>query len=325
MARARTIRPLGLKIARAPSDQRRVTSLALRATAVLSGAILLLGAGRAAAQPTPVNPALTPVPGALPADLPTSWAFPSVSGLPVGPAIPALPVPAGKPKFGLPGPDRMSVPTTLGGELHGIEGSDALAGGPGPDRLYGETGADTVTGNAGDDVADGGSGDDRLTGNDGNDRLFGGFGHDTLDGGPGNDAIDGGAAPDTITAGDGDDLVHGGSSTDHIDGGPGNDVIHTDSGADVVTAGPGDDIVYVNNGTAVDRVDCGEGNDTIVINPYGQAGGISNSQALRQGRITGCEKVIEATPVPDPSKGSTWMAPDAGGTRTGTDRNDSLL
>src|SRR4051794_41405674 len=133
-----------------------VTSLAIRATAVLSGAILLLGAGRAAAQPTPANPALTPVPGALPADLPTSWAYPSVSGLPVAPVIPALPVPAGKPKFGLPGPDRMSVATTLGGELHGIEGSDVLAGAAGPDRLYGETGADTANGGSRAHVLDGG-------------------------------------------------------------------------------------------------------------------------------------------------------------------------
>src|SRR3954462_3414643 len=183
MARARTIRPLGLKIARAPSDQRKVTSLALRATALLSGAILLLGAGRAAAQPTPANPSLTPVHGALPAALPPSGGSPSVPGLPVAPAIPALPVPAGKPKFGLPGPDRMRVTTTLGGELHGIEGSDKLFGGAGPDRLYGETGADTLQGAAHDDLLDGSSGDDRLSGNEGNDRLFGGFGHDVLDGG----------------------------------------------------------------------------------------------------------------------------------------------
>src|SRR3954451_8177718 len=165
----------------APSDERDVTSLAIRATALLSGAILLLGAGRAVAQPTPANPALAPVPGALPADLPTAWALPSVAGLPVAPAIPALPAPAGKPKFGLPGPDRMSIATVLGGELHGIEGSDVLAGAAGPDRLYGETGADVLTGAAGDDVVDGVSGDDHLAGNDGNDRLYGGFGHDTLD------------------------------------------------------------------------------------------------------------------------------------------------
>src|SRR4051794_41479274 len=167
------MRSLGLKPESAPPDERDVTSLAIRATAVLSGAILLLGAGRAAAQPSPANPALAPVPGALPTDLPTAWSLPSVEGLPVAPAIPALPTPAGKPKYGLPGPDRMTVAATLGGELHGIEGSDALTGGAGPDRLYGETGADTVTGNAADDVGDGGSGDDRLSGNDGNDRPDG--------------------------------------------------------------------------------------------------------------------------------------------------------
>src|SRR4051795_4245202 len=320
-----SVRRLGLKIGHTGSDHHGVTSLAVRATALLTALIFAVSAAHAAAQPTPANPALAPVPGALPADLPAAWALPSVAGLPVAPAIPALPVPAGKPKFGLPGPDRMTVATALGGELHGIEGSDVLAGAAGPDRLYGETGADVLTGAAGDDVVDGGSGDDRLAGNDGNDRLYGGFGHDTLDAGPGNHALDGGAAPDTISAGDGDDLVHGGSSTDHIDAGNGNDVIYTDSGADIVAAGPGDDIVYVNNGTAVERVDCGDGNDTIVVNPYSAPGGISNAQALRQGRISGCENVIEADAVQDPSKGSTWMASDSGATRTGTDRNDNLL
>src|SRR4029079_7767574 len=108
-------------------------------------------------------------------------------------------------------------------------------------------------------------------------------------GGPGTAAIDGGAAPAAISAGDGDDLVPGGSSTDQIDSGPGNDVVYTDSGADVVSAGPGDAIVYVSTGAAVDGVDCADGNDTIVVTPYSRPGGISNAQALRQGRITGCE------------------------------------
>src|SRR5215208_5488731 len=122
-----------------------------------AGAILALGAGPVAAQqagPASVNPAVPVVPGALPADLPVAWAQPSVARLRVGPVIPALPTPAGKSKFGLPGPDSMRVATTLGGELHGIEGSDKLFGGAGPDRLYGETGADTLQGGAGDDLLD---------------------------------------------------------------------------------------------------------------------------------------------------------------------------
>jgi Ca2+-binding RTX toxin-like protein len=75
----------------------------------------------------------------------------------------------------------------------------------------------------------------------------------------------------------------------------------------------------------VDTVDCADGNDTIVINPYNRPGGISNSQALRRGQIRGCEQVIEAEPVLDPSKGKKWNAPAGGGTGHGTDRNDNLL
>ncbi|MEA2229174.1 MAG: hypothetical protein QOF04_2804, partial [Solirubrobacteraceae bacterium] len=116
--------------------------------------ITALGAGPAAAQaPTPAAPvaaaALTPVAGALPTDLPVAWAIPSVAGLPVAPVIPALPASPGKPKYGLPGPDRLRVTAALGGTLYGVEGADHLSGGPGPDRLYGQTGPDTALGNGG--------------------------------------------------------------------------------------------------------------------------------------------------------------------------------
>src|SRR5439155_21046636 len=85
------------------------------------------------------------------------------------------------------------------------------------------------------------------------------------------------------------------------------------------------DVVYVNNGTAVESVDCGAGNDTIVVNPYRQPGGVSNSQALRQGRIRDCERVIAASPVADPTRGIRWLAGDSGSTRWGSERDDTLL
>src|SRR6476661_4688977 len=278
-------------------------------TVVISGALLLAAASVAGAQDVGPGPA-------LPSDLPVAWSSASVPGLRVAPELAPLPVPVGTPRFGLPGPDSLRVAASSGGDLQGGDGSD---------RLYGETGADTLIGGNGDDVLDGGSGDDRALGEAGADRVFGGFGHDQLDGGSGNDVLDGGAGPDRLVAGDGDDLVHGDSGADVIDGGAGNDVVYADSGPDHITAGDGDDVVYVNNGTAVASVDCGPGEDTVVINPYGDPGGISNAQAVRRDQITGCEQVVEAEAVLDPSKGTTWLANVGGGKRTGTDRNDNLL
>jgi Ca2+-binding RTX toxin-like protein len=102
-------------------------------------------------------------------------------------------------------------------------------------------------------------------------------------------------------------------------------VVYADSGADDISAGDGDDIVYVNNGTAVDWVDCGPGNDTLVLNPYDQPAGVSNAQALRAGAFEGCENVIEAAPVPDAATGITWIGPPGGASEAGTERNDTLL
>ena len=206
-------------------------------------------------------------------------------------------------RLGRPGPDRLVVSTAAGGTLRGLEGPDSLLGGAGPDRLFGGTGADALYGGAGDDALDGGSGDDELVGEAGSDHLSGGFGHDTVDGGPGGDALDAGAGPDTVLGGDGADVVHGGSGADEIDGGEGDDELHADSGPDRIDAGPGNDRVLVNNGTAVGRVDCGDGEDTIVVNPYDEPGGISNAQALREGRITGCEQVVETAADANPTAG----------------------
>ena len=102
-------------------------------------------------------------------------------------------------------------------------------------------------------------------------------------------------------------------------------MVYADSGADDINAGDGDDIVYVNNGTAVDFVDCGLGNDTLVLNPHDRPGGISNAQSLRAGAFQSCENVLEAAPVPDASTGITWMGPAGGASEAGTERDDTLL
>ena len=120
----------------------------IRAALLIAGAALVLGAGPAAAQsPAPAGAAsLAPVAGALPADLPASWSLPSVAGLRVGPAIAPLPASPRQARYGLPGPDRLTVTAAAGGELHGLEGSDTVVGAAGADRLFGETGADALQG-----------------------------------------------------------------------------------------------------------------------------------------------------------------------------------
>jgi Ca2+-binding RTX toxin-like protein len=143
-----------------------------------------------------------------------------------------------------------------------------------------------------------------------------------INGGPGDDVATGNEAPDHLNGGDGNDDLDGGSGGDEINGGFGNDIIHSDTGPDRIDAGPGDDQVYVNSGSAVTSVDCGEGNDTIFINPRDKPGGISNDQAIREGRIKNCETITPQAAEVDPTRGITWQGD---GTKHGTDKNDKLL
>ncbi len=78
----------------------------------------------------------------------------------------------------------------------------------------------------------------------------------------------------------------------------------------------------MNSGSAVDDVDCGDGVDTIHINPPGAPGGRSNADAIAQGRIKNCENIVTAAVLADPAKGISWSG---GGAKNGTERNDTLL
>ncbi|MDP8969196.1 MAG: hypothetical protein M3N52_01540, partial [Actinomycetota bacterium] len=316
-----------LKPVRAGTENRSMTplrSLLPRVVTVLAAAGLPLAVAAPAHALDLSLPGLTLLSGDLQTPAPAP-AVPALGDVPTLHKLDPIAEPGGSPRYGKPGPDRLTVRWTRGGEIQGLEGSDRLRGGPGPDHLFGGTGHDHLIGLGGDDLLDGDSGDDRLYGKAGHDRLSGGYGHDYLSGADGDDVLLGGPAPDDIYAGNGNDLVHGGTGADKIFAGTGNDIVHGDSGPDVIDAGPGDDVVFVNNGTAVKSVDCGPGNDTIVINPYGLRGGISNAQALRDGRIRNCQQVIEAPPVVDPTKGVTRLMGDRGGRKTGTERNDNLL
>ena len=221
--------------------------------------------------------------------------------------------------------DRMTG-TARADRLAGQSGGDSISGRGGGDFLWGDTASDTVRGGPGDDMVDGGSAGDRLYGDSGDDIAYGGYGRDELYGGSGDDSLDGAFAPDTIHGGGGNDVIHGGGATDRLDGGPGDDRIFPDSSADVVKAGEGDDTVFYNSGKGSGSVDCGPGQDTLLVNRRGEEGYYSSRRMLTSGRATGCEVVVWApNEAGDPRDGVTLRPSPPGTTLLGTALNDRLL
>jgi Ca2+-binding RTX toxin-like protein len=187
--------------------------------------------------------------------------------------------------------------TTIGNNLDGGAGDDALIGGVAADTLKGGVGNDNLVGNGGNDSLDGGAGVDALFGDAGDDILDGGAGDDGglgfgLFGGDGNDSLIGGAddgdddlfgedGRDTLYGGDGNDLLDDGGDTvaDSLIGGNGNDVLIGSASSDTLYGGLGADTyilrgqspaaqdfnsVVFDNGAALD-VASGIGNvDTLI-------------------------------------------------------------
>ena len=194
-------------------------------------------------------------------------------------------------------------------ELRGLGGNDILIGGQGNDTLNGGAGVDTAdyrsykdngvdylkTGTQGVavDLAAGtatsrqdndtlidienvsGSGlNDIIYGNDNRNTLIGRNGDDTLYGRGGNDYLNGGNGVDYLYGGKGNDLISGGERGDSLHGGEGNDVIRGDAGDDNMFGNAGNDrFVMSTFGFANDRIDGGDGEDTVAfnINPNGRA------------------------------------------------------
>ena len=191
-------------------------------------------------------------------------------------------------------------------------GNDTVAGNAVANQIDTGTGNDVVAGGAGDDNLLAGEGADTLDGGDGNDAMTanrpGGGpsdGSDSVSGGPGIDVVEIEAttgAPDfaplavTVTlddvandgvAGEGDnyrsdieDVGSFGSGSDTITGsaainilstGGGDDVITGGAGNDVMSSGLGNDTIFARDGFA-DRVDCGPGNDTAVVDTLDAVG-----------------------------------------------------
>lgn len=87
------------------------------------------------------------------------------------------------------------------------------------------------------------------------------------------DRLDGGAGVDEIS---GDDRLEGGADADVLNGEDGDDSLFGEPGRDELLAGRGDDFVYAVDG-AVDKVDCGPGNDAASLD--------------ESDRVVGCESL----------------------------------
>jgi Ca2+-binding RTX toxin-like protein len=95
------------------------------------------------------------------------------------------------------------------------------------------------------------------------------------------DTVNGGAGDDTVSGGPGDDTANGGAGDDTVNGGPGHDTI---------AGGAGNDTVRARDGQA-DRVDCGTGDDTAVLDPKDTI-----SDATPQDPNGSCESVNRSNP-----------------------------
>ncbi len=201
---------------------------------------------------------------------------------------------------------------------NGNDGADTVSGGDGTDHVLGESGRDALAGGAGDDLLEGGADRDTLDGGDGNDTLDGGDGRDLLIPGTGTDVARGGTSIDTVsyedradgvplrislnaTADDGApgendaiegdvenvigspgaDTIVGNDGANDIDAGESNDTIDPLGGADFVDAGPGDDRVTARDG-AQDRIECGPGVDTAVVDEFDVVAGCEAVDSSRE-------------------------------------------
>jgi Ca2+-binding RTX toxin-like protein len=151
-------------------------------------------------------------------------------------------------------------------EVRAGPGADEVNGCSGDDAIFGEEGDDfPASGGNGDDIVDGGSGNDEVLGCPGNDRVFGGSGDDAVDG-------DGKCGTPGLEPGD-----------DLIDTGEGNDEV-TDlmGGKDVIKTGSGRDRVNATDGVSGDKIQCGPGRDSAVIDPKGDKAGKSCEKVKRE-------------------------------------------
>jgi RTX calcium-binding nonapeptide repeat (4 copies) len=195
------------------------------------------------------------------------------------------------------GNDQVDNPTCTGSTVDLGEGDDR---GEVSGTLHGGAGNDVLRGGAGNDVLDGGPGNDLMIGGPGADDMRGGSGIDTasfedktasqpvtvtLDGQP-NDGQSGGdnaeADVENVLGGAGGDTIVGDAGSNVLQGGDGGDVIDGGPGLDFIDGGPGNDRLLARDGFQ-DRVACGDGNDTAVVDAFDSVDGcesVDSSRAL---------------------------------------------
>jgi Ca2+-binding RTX toxin-like protein len=122
--------------------------------------------------------------------------------------------------------------------------------------LRGTNSPDTINANGGDDTVRARKGADVVNGGDGNDRLSGGWGADQQHGGAGDDTIFANRGRDESWGDDGNDTLWALARGD----------VHSryDVNGDTLHGGTGDDTFRTRDGE-VDLIDCGEGNDTAIL------------------------------------------------------------
>jgi len=184
--------------------------------------------------------------------------------------------------------------------LRGGAGGDMISGDAGDDRLLGfasddvfpsdaSDGADSIEGGAGigdrvsyanrsaamtvtlDGAANDGARGERddvdtedvYTGS-GDDRIVSFAQPSTLKAGEGDDVVRGGANTDELFGGPGRDRLDGGSGSDRVEGEQGRDRVGGGRGDDLLRGGSGNDLMLARDGR-IDRVGCGRGRDTVVL------------------------------------------------------------
>lgn len=108
--------------------------------------------------------------------------------------------------------------------------------------------------------------DNRIVGTQARDTIFGRRGDDVLSGRAGRDRIDGEEGNDVVLGGGGRDTLLGRGLDDTLDGGPRIDTIYAGYGSDVISGGGGNDLIYADErDERLDSIDCGPGNDRVIL------------------------------------------------------------
>lgn len=108
--------------------------------------------------------------------------------------------------------------------------------------------------------------DNRIVGTQARDTIFGRRGDDVLSGRARRDRIDGEEGNDVVLGGGGRDTLLGRGLDDTLDGGPRIDTIYAGYGSDVISGGGGNDLIYADErDERLDSIDCGPGNDRVIL------------------------------------------------------------